>query len=166
MVSRRWLYFGGFLIAGLLLIGTALLGLADAMSVLSDGTYYGEEFVVLAMLGEAVEWVLLGLVLGLVAVGFLAATVVSILRSASVPRDDRLAAVVERLERRYPLLARFDASNRVEPTAEDRRRKLKERYVAGELSDDEFERELERLADGDASSRRRSGTALEREDES
>lgn len=78
---------------------------------------------------------------------------VSVLRTASVPRDDRLVAVVERLEPHYPILRRFDASERVEPRTEDRKRELRERDVAGELGDDEFERELDRLLDDSADER-------------
>ncbi|ELZ00083.1 SHOCT domain-containing protein [Natrialba asiatica] len=151
MVSRHWLYFGGFAITGLLLVGTGLLGLLDALSVMAGGASYSEEFAVLAMLAEAREWVVLTLVLGLLATAFLAATVVSVLRHASLPRSDRLVALVERLEYRYPVLRQFDASQRVEPTTEDRKQRLKERYVAGEISDDAFEREMAQLMDDDSS---------------
>ena len=83
--------------------------------------------------------------LGLVAAAFLAATGVSILRNGALPRDDRLVSLVERLEREYPVLRQFDASGRVEPTVEDRKRELKEQYVEGEISNAEFERRMERL---------------------
>lgn len=145
MVSRHWLYFGGFVITMILLVGVGLLGLLDALSVLSGGTSYNEEFVLLAMLGEAAEWVVIGLVLGLVAVVFLAATVVSILRTASLPRDDRLVSLVGWLERKYPFLRHFDVSKKVEPTAADRRQDLKEQYITGEISEEEFERKMEQL---------------------
>lgn len=158
MVSRHWLYFGGFVTTGVLLVGAGLMGLLDALSVLSGGAYYSEEFVLLAMLGEAAEWIVVGLVLGLFAALFLVATVVSVLRNASVPRSDRLVSLVEALERQYPILRQFDASARVEPTAEDRRQQIKERYVSGEISEAEFEREMARILDDDsASERSRSG---------
>jgi uncharacterized membrane protein len=169
MVSRHWLYFGGFVVSGMLLIAVALMGSLEALSVLSGGVYYGEEFVLLAMLGAAAEWVVAAVVLMLFALLFLAATVVSVLRNASLPRSDRLAALVERLEEEYPILRQFDVSATVEPTTEDRKRDLKERYVAGEIGDEEFEREMERLMDGDPSERRsRSGgrSSVELEDRS
>jgi len=147
MASRHWLYFGGFVVSAGLLAGVGLLAVLDALSVLAGGAASGEGFLLLAMLGAATEWVAAAAVLGLFAAAFLAASVVSVLRSASVPRSDRLATVVERLERRYPLLREFDASERVKPTAEDRRERLRERYVAGEISEREFERETERLLD-------------------
>lgn len=145
MISRHWLYFGGFVITGTLLVGVGLMGLVDALSVLSGGPSYSGELVLLAMLGEAAEWVLIGFVLGLIAVVFLAATVISIIRTASLPRDDRLVALVEWLERKYPVLRRFEVSKTVEPTTEDRKRQIKEQYIDGEISDEEFERKMEQL---------------------
>ncbi|NUB94008.1 SHOCT domain-containing protein [Haloterrigena sp. SYSU A558-1] len=150
MASRHWLYFGGFVVTGILLVGVGLLGLFDALSVLSGGTTYSEEVLVLAMLGAAAEWVVAAVVLGLIAIAFLVATVVSVLRTASLPRSDRLVSIVERLEREYPVLRQLDASERVEPTTEDRRQRLKEQYVDGEISEAEFEREMQRLLDDDA----------------
>lgn len=152
MASRHWLYFAGFVVSGILLVGIALLGLVDALSVLSGGASYGQEFVLLAMVGAAAEWIMAGIVVGLVAVAFLTATLVSILRSTSVPRSDVLVSVVERLERTYPILREFDVSKRVEPTLEDRKQQLKEQYVAGDLSDEEFERQMDQLLHDDSSS--------------
>ncbi|QRV17487.1 SHOCT domain-containing protein [Haloterrigena salifodinae] len=150
MASRHWLYFGGFVVTGILLVGVGLLGLFDALSVLTGGATYSEEVLVLAMLGAAAEWVVAAIVLGLIAVAFLVATVVSVLRTKSIPRSDRLASIVERLEREYPVLRQFDASERVEPTTGDRRQRLKEQYVDGEITEAEFEREMQRLLDDDA----------------
>ena len=147
MVSRHWLYFGGFVVSGLLLIGAALVGLLEGLSALSEGVPRGETAIVLKVLAAAAEWVVIVLVLALVAAAFLVATVVSVLRTGALPRDDRLVSVVERLERKYPALRQFDASERVAPTVEDRKRELKERYVEGEMSNAEFERRMERLMD-------------------
>lgn len=151
MPSRHWLYFGGFVLAGILLVGAALMGVIDALSVLSDRAAYSGDVIVLAMLGEAAEWVAIGIVLGLIALVFLTATLVSILRSTSLHRSDRLVSVVERLEHEYPLLKQFDASEKFEPTTEDRQQQLKDQYVAGEITDEEFEREMERLIDDNSS---------------
>ena len=162
MASRHWWYFGGFVVAVVLLVGAALLGVLEALSALSGGAYYGERSALLTMLGAAAEWVVAVLALGLVAAAFLVATVVSLLRNQSLPRSDRLAAVVERLEREYPLLRRFDVKAKVEPTDDERQRRLKERYVAGEISDAEFEREMGRLMD-DADRESRTRNAPRRE---
>lgn len=151
MPSRHWWYFGGFVLTVIALVGVALLGLVDAVSVLSGGIYYNEEFVLLAMLGEAAEWVAVGIVVALLAALFLLATVVSVLRNTSIHRDDRLASLVERLEREYPVLRKFDAKEKVEPTTEDRKDQLTQQYVDGEISEAEFEREMEQLLDDDES---------------
>ena len=150
MVSRHWLYFGGFVVTGVLLVGAGLIGLVEGLSALSGGVPASEELALLTVLGAAAEWVAAVLVLGLVAASFLGATVVSVLRRASLPRDDRLVSVVEWLERRYPALRRFDAAAKVEPTSEHRQRRLRERYVDGEIGEAEFEREMERLMDDGA----------------
>lgn len=127
----------------------------DALAVLSGGIYADGTFVLLAMIGEAAEWLVAGVVLGLFAVLLLAATVVSILRTKSLPKSSRLASLVERLEREYPLLREFDVSEKVEPTTEDRADRLKQQYVDGEIGEREFEREMERLLDDDSDSRSR-----------
>lgn len=168
MVSRHWLYFGGFVITGVLLIGAGLMGILEGLSALSGGVPASEEFILL-MLGAAAEWVVAVIVLGLIAVVFLVATGISLLRNASIPRDDRLVSVVEWLERRYPLLRRFDASEKVEPTTDDRRQELKEQYVAGEMSEAEFERQLAQLMDDtshEESSPAHDGSTIEIEDDS
>lgn len=169
MASRHWLYFGGFVVTTILLVGVGLMGILDALSVLSGGVAYSGESVLLAMLGEAAEWVVIGLGLALFGAVFLAAAVVSVLRSASLPRDDRLASLVGWLERRYPILRRLDARERVEPTTEDRKRQLKEEYVAGEISEAEFERRMAQLMDdtaSDSGSRPGNNTTVEIEDRS
>ncbi|PSQ17303.1 hypothetical protein BRD02_03480 [Halobacteriales archaeon QS_8_69_73] len=166
MISRHRLYFGGFVVSGLLLVGAALMGLFEGLSALSGGVPPGENLILLTVLVAAAEWVVLALGFGLVAVLFLVATVVSVLRSRSLPRDDRLVSVVERLEREYPVLRQFDVSQRVEPTAEDRRRELKERYVEGDIGDAEFERRMDELMDdpGSEGSRRSDSAGTTEED--
>lgn len=159
MVSRHWLYFGGFVITGVLLVGAGLAGILDALSVLSGDVYYGEELILLAMLGEAAEWVMAGLILGLFAVVFLAATVVSVLQSTSLPRSDRLVSIVEWLECKYPILRQFDVSEKVKPTTEDRKQQIKDQYITDEISEEEFEHEMEQLLDEDSTDEKsRSGT--------
>ncbi|WP_306060450.1 SHOCT domain-containing protein [Natronococcus wangiae] len=169
MVSRHWLYFGGFVITGILLIGATLMGIVDGLSALSGSVPASEEFILLAMLGEAAEWVMIVLVLGLFAVVFLAVTVISVLRTASLPRDDRLVSIVEWVERRYPVLRRFDVTEKVSPTSEDQRQQLKDQYISGEISDAEFEREMGQLMDDATSkekSQSRTETAIEIDDKS
>ena len=147
MASRHWLYFGGFVVTTVLLVGASLLGILEALSAFSTGVPANEEFILLELLGAAAEWVVAVLTLGIVALMFLAATVVSVLRSASLPRNDRLVSIVERVERRYPLLRHFDVAEKVKPTMEDRQQRLREQYVQGEISVTEFEREMAQVMD-------------------
>lgn len=155
MVSRHWLYFAGFVVTGSLLIGAGLIGVLEGLSALSGDVPASEEFVLLTMLAAAAEWVIIVLVLGLFAVLFLTATVISVLRNASLPRDDRLVSIVNRLERQYPILRQFDVAEKVEPTTEDRKRELKQRYVNDEISEEAFEREMEQLMDDNNSNAKR-----------
>jgi hypothetical protein len=155
MVSRHWLYFSGFVVTGILVVGAGLIGLFEGLSALSGGIPASEEFILIAMLSAAAEWVIAVIVLGLLTGLFLVATGVSILRNASIPRDDRLVSVVQWIERQYPSLQKFDVSGRVEPTTEERRQELEEEYVSGEMSEAEFERRLAQLMD-DTSSEERS----------
>jgi len=167
MSGRYRLYFGGFVLMTILLVVVSLLALWDALSVLTGTVYYGETFVLFAMLGAAAEWIVAGIALGLLAIVFLIATVVSVLRTKSVPRSSRLATLVGRLEREFPMLRRFDVKEKVEPTTEDRAEKLKQRYIDGDISEREFEREMDRLLDDDTSTQRYSrsdGTSIEIDD--
>ncbi|WP_049996241.1 hypothetical protein [Halococcus sediminicola] len=147
MTSRHWLYFGGFVVTTVLLVGASLLGILEGLSAFSAGVPANEEFILLELLGAAAEWVVAVLTLGIVALMFLAATVVSVLRSASLPRNDRLVSIVERVERRYPLLRHFDIAEKVKPTREDRQQRLREQYVQGEIGEAEFEREMAQVMD-------------------
>ncbi|TKX70246.1 SHOCT domain-containing protein [Halorubrum sp. SP9] len=160
MVSRHRLRFSGFVVTGILMVGAGLIELFEGLSALSGGIPATEEFLLVAMLSAAAEWVIAVIVLGLFAGLFLVATAASILRTASIPRDDRLASAAQWLERRYPALGTFDVSERVAPTTEERRQELEEEYVSGELSEAEFERRLARLMDA----RRGAFTSLRRLD--
>lgn len=147
MPSRHRLYFGGFVVSLALFVGASLVGLVDGLSALSGGIPASEEFILLAMLGAAAEWVGIVLVLAVVATLFLTATSVSVLRTASLPRDDRLVSIVNWFEQRYPILRQFDVSKRVEPTAEDRQQHLQQQYIEGEITEAEFERKMEQIMD-------------------
>lgn len=72
------------------------------------------------------------------AVGF----VVSVVRRASFPTSDRLATLFSRLELLVPSLRELALSRRFEPSLEEREQAIKHRYVDGELTETEFEREM------------------------
>ena len=168
MASRHWLYFSGFVITAVLLVGASLMGILEGLSAFSAGIPTNEEFILLQLLGAAAEWVVAVLALGIVATIFLIATVVSVLRNASLPRDDRLASIVERVEHRYPVLRHIDASQRLKPTREDRKDQLREQYVQGEINEAEFERKMAQVMDEppNETPRSRTGRSIEFEDQS
>jgi hypothetical protein len=66
-------------------------------------------------------------------------------------RNETVATLAAYVERESDVARQFDLSDRVEPTDEERRERererLEEQYVAGELSEDEFERRLDELLD-------------------
>ena len=128
MGSRHWLYFGG-VVTSVLVVGSGLMGVLEGVSALSGSVPASEEFVLLAMLGAAAEWIVIALVLALVAALFLVATIGSVLRAASLPRDDRLVSIVERLERHYPILRQFDG-----PTDSNRRLTTESRRSESSIS--------------------------------
>jgi len=154
MSGRYRLYFAGFLVALVLAVGSGLMAIVDAVSVLSGGLYYEGSFVLLAMVVEAIEWLAVAAMVGLFAMLFAVATVYSILRSTSLPRSSRLARLVERLEHEYPVLRQFDASEKIAPSKEDHAEQLKRQYVDGEISEREFEREMDLLLDEERSQSR------------
>lgn len=156
MGSRYRLYLTGFLLSVGLLIGSGLLGLYEALTVLSSGLYYQGTFVLFALVGETAQWLVAGLGFIMLAVTFLFATVVSVLRNVSMPspKSSRVARGVRWLEQRFPFLERYDASKRVEPGTEAKAEKIKQRYVEGELSEAEFEREMNDLLDEDSATTR------------
>jgi uncharacterized membrane protein len=151
MGSRYRFYLGGFLLSVALLIGSGLVGLYEALTVLASGLYYQGTFVLFALVGETAEWLVAGLAFTMLAVTFLFATVVSVLRNVSMPspKSSRVARGVRWLEQKFPFLERYDASKRVEPGTEAKAEKIKQRYVEGELSEAEFEREMNDLLDED-----------------
>jgi len=69
-------------------------------------------------------------------------------------RNEKVATLAAYVERESDVARQFDIAERVGPTEQERRererKRLEEQYVAGELSEDEFERRLgELLDDGD-----------------
>lgn len=84
----------------------------------------------------------------------LIATVVSgvsfgwaVLRRLSIPRSERLHSAAERIERSNSVLGTLSLSDFVAPeqSDEDALETLKQQYVAGEIDEEEFERQLDRL---------------------
>nr|WP_240940683.1 hypothetical protein [Haloarcula argentinensis] len=103
--------------------------------------------------GGAVIQTFAGFLLGtLLLVGvdivFSVALVRALARRASVPKSQRVAGRLDRLESVVPPLASLGLSDVFappEPTVEERHEALTRRYVEGELSEAEYERELRAL---------------------
>jgi|APHM01.1.fsa_nt_gi hypothetical protein len=132
---RHWLLFVALLVTTLVTVGVGALGLGVALvALLQSG--------LVASLSAAVPYVVGALVLGLLDATLLVWTVVAALRQLSLPRDDRLAAAAERAERTVPVVRSLDLAERFEPTDEQRREELRQRYVDGEITEAEFERRV------------------------
>ena len=166
MPARHWLYVSGFVGSGVGVVGAGLLALLESLSVLFGPPT--DAFVLSAMLEAAAEWIVLSFILALLAVLFFVAAVVSLIRTLSVPRNERVASLFSWLERTHPALEAVGISNKFEPTAEDRKQQLKERYVDGEISEREFERRMDQLMDETVpeNTSPRAGKALELGEES
>lgn len=134
----------GFLLSILALVATTTLGLLAALSALSTPTGGPLLFV---LLDAIAPYIVASAVLGVVSFFFIVALSVAALSRASMPRDDRLARLARRIERHSSEAASLGLSEHVEPTTEDRIEDLKEQYVAGEISELEYERRLENLLD-------------------
>ncbi|MFC7027501.1 hypothetical protein ACFQH8_08315 [Halomicroarcula sp. GCM10025710] len=74
-------------------------------------------------------------------------------RRATLPKHQRLASVLRRLERVLPPLSALGLADRFEPpapTSDERRAQIARRYVDGDLSEAELERELQALLESES----------------
>lgn len=131
--NRHWLLFAATVLSGLSAAGTAVVGVLATVSVLVTGGS-----LVLTVGGFLLGTLLLG---GLTLV-FAAALLSAFASRASLPRSQRVATVLHGLEAAVPPLRQLGLADRVEPTPEERRTALEERYVNGELSERQFEAAL------------------------
>lgn len=138
----RWLSVALVLVA---VAAVGLLGVGALAVVSAVATAAAGESILLVLLRSALPFVLGVATLTVVGAALVAWLFVRAVRVAEVPRSDRLERVARVLERYVPWVASVNVADRVAPTVEDRREALKDRYAAGELTEREFERELERL---------------------
>lgn len=133
---RHWLAFAALLVSTLLTVAVGGFGLGvGLLALLETGS-------LVSAIAATLPWAVGALVLLLVDGLLLVWTVIEALRRLSLPRDDRLAAAAERAESELPLLRDLDLADRFEPTPEERRQELKEQYVAGEITEAEYERRV------------------------
>ena len=133
--NRHWLLFAATVLSGLGTVGIAAVGVLATASVLLTGG---------SLVLTAGGFLLATLLCGGLTLVFTAA-LASTLSLPSLPRSQRAANVLAGLEAAVPPLRRLGLADRVEPTAEDRRDALAERYVAGDISEHQFEAALHEL---------------------
>jgi len=139
--NRHWLLFAATVLSGLSTVGVAVVGLLATVSVLLTG---GSLLLTVGV--SLLATLLLGGLTLVVAAGLLS-TLASRASLPSIPRSQRAANVLYGLEAAVPPLRRLGLADRVEPSLEDRRAALKQRYVDGELSEHQFEAALHELLD-------------------
>ena len=142
--SRVKILLAGFLLSLFALVAVAAFGLLAAVSALVQPTSAPLLFV---LLDAVLPYVLATAFVGGLSVFLLIWLSVAAVRRASMPRDDRLADLARKVERHSPGARQVGLSERVEPTTEDRIEALKEQYVAGEITELEYERRLQDLMD-------------------
>ncbi|NLV07153.1 hypothetical protein GOC83_13535 [Haloarcula rubripromontorii] len=141
--NRLLLLFAAVVLTTLGAVGLGIVGVVATVGALLGG--------------GAVVQTFAGFLLGtLLLVGvnivFSVALVRALARRASVPKSQRVAGGLARLEAVVPPLASLGLSDVFappEPTVEERHEALTRRYVEGELSEVEYERELRALLDED-----------------
>jgi len=139
--NRHWLLFAATVLSALGTLGVALVGALATVSVLLTGGS-----LVVTVGGFLLGTLLLGGLTLVFAVALLS-TLASRAAVPSIPRSERAWAVLHGLETALPPLRGLGLADRVEPTVEQRRAALTERYVEGELSEEELEAELRALLD-------------------
>jgi uncharacterized membrane protein len=141
--SRVKVLLGGFLLSLLALVGVTALGAFAVFTALLDPAAGSSLLVVL--LETAAPFVAVTAMLGLVSLLLLVGLAVAAVRSASLPRNERLARITRRIEHYSPDARKLGLSERFEPTTEDRIDELKREYVEGEITELEYERRLQEL---------------------
>lgn len=154
LLRNRLLWASGIAAA---LSGTLLLVVVGYLAVLVYSGLASDTPIVDVLVDIAVPVLAVVTVLLVVLVLSCAGAVWALVRAASLPRSDRLAAIAEWLEREYPPLRAVGLSSALEPPepsaeerAEDALAELKRQYVAGELTEAEFERKVDRLVANDS----------------
>lgn len=152
-----------FFLSLVVLTLTASFGLLAVLSALADPTGGALLFV---LLEAAAPYVVASMLVGLVSFLLFVALAVAAVQRASPPRDERLAGLARKVERVSPEARKFGLAERFEPTAEERIEDLKQEYVAGEITELEYERRLQDLLDEEGVGEERgAGLGEEREAE-
>jgi len=137
--NRHWLLFAATVLSGLSTVSVALVGVLATVSVLVTGGS------LVPTIGAFLLATLLLSGLTLVCGVGLLSTLANRTSLPSMPRNQRVANVFHGLEAAVPPLRRLGLADRLEPTLEERRATLTQRYVDGELSEHQFETALSDL---------------------
>lgn len=149
LLRNKWLWaslLGVVLSGGLLLVVIGYLGLI-VYSGLANGTPIVDVLLDIAVpVLVSVVFLVAMLILSGVAMLWV------IVQNASIPRSERIAILVERVEREFPPLRVLGLSEFLsppEPSADEQAEQaladLKQQYVDGEITEAEFERKVDRL---------------------
>jgi hypothetical protein len=145
--NRNWLLFAATVLSGLGAVGVAVVGLVTTLSVLLTSG---------PILGIVAGTVFGSLILFGLSVVFAVRLVSTLAASASLPKSQRVADGLARVERLVPPLSTLGLSDRFappEPTVDERREALTQQYVDGELSETELEARLRTVLDEETDER-------------
>lgn len=140
---RHWLLFAAFVLTAVSAVGVAAVGVVATLSTLLTGGS------LVATVGTFLLGALLLVGLNVVFGAALFSTLASraSVPTVSLPTSQRAADACHRVESAVPPLARVGLGDRFEPSVEQQRADLTDRYVEGELSEAELEAELGTLLD-------------------
>ncbi|WP_435335033.1 SHOCT domain-containing protein [Haloarchaeobius sp. TZWWS8] len=133
------------------LVGVSLWGLLQTVAAIGTA---GSTPLLVAMVSAGAPWLVAAVLLTLLSSVLTVWLLLVLVSQVSLPRlqSERLSKLAGFFEYRVPGLPNYGIADWLappEPTVEERRDTLTERYVAGELSDAEFERKLQRLYEQD-----------------
>lgn len=134
--NHHWVLLTLAVVMGYALVGFLGVSMVALLAGAAGGASIG------ALLADA------AIVLGITATMIVAELVLvagfvaSVVRRLSFPTNDRLARLFAGLEALVPAFRDLALSQRFQPTLEEREQEIKRRYVEGELSEWEFEREI------------------------
>ena len=126
----------GFVLSLLALVITTTLGVLAALSAL---------FGPASLFAAVAPYVVASMLSGLLSFALLVALSVAAVRRASLPRDERLAGLARKVEWVSDEAREYGLAEKFEPTPEERIEDLKDEYVAGEITEWEYERRLRDL---------------------
>ena len=126
----------GFVLSLFALVITTTLGLLMGLSAL---------FGPASLFAAIAPYVVASMLSGFVSLALFVALAVTAVRQASLPRDERLAGLARKIEFVSEEAREYGLAEKFEPTTEERIEDLKDEYVAGDITEWEYERRLQDL---------------------